>query len=97
MTRLCGCSGERGETPGADCDRDPGHGPGLVPKAEIHRPKEDQSVRSGRGGRHDRHTGSPGPKHSHPEVCMRALRLYLEFCIDAHDIFMDVDLFSCPK
>jgi len=43
--------------------RHAGKGAGLEPQVQVLRPEEDLCVRVGRGGRHDRHAGPPGPEH----------------------------------
>jgi len=40
-----------------------GQGDGLEPEVQVLRPEEELGVSAGRGGRHDCHTGTPGPEH----------------------------------
>lgn len=68
MNFCCLFSGARCQVAGADCYWNPGHSPWLVHQVQAHWPQEDYYVCARRGWRDDRHTGSPGPEHTDPQV-----------------------------
>ncbi len=71
--------------------RNAGEGAGLEPQVQVLRSEEDLRVRAGRGRRHDRHPGPPGPEHqvndrrscsgSGPHFRFFSLSLLFKVCI----------------